>query len=113
MTTFRAGEKVLVGGVRDVRTLDPARFRTERVDRFTARGASAMASSHVHYDDPACPHPGCGIGWVDWLQARTPAAMRKVLQPLVRSWWKGTGSSYGARPVKVGSVHDLGMGSCS
>jgi hypothetical protein len=51
-----------------------------------------MASPHVHYDDPHCPHPGCdqGLEWIDFKRElhNDPEAIYK---PLVRSWWQGTG----------------------
>jgi hypothetical protein len=37
------------------------RSEVERLDRiYREGGLRAMATTHVHHDDPACPHPGCG-----------------------------------------------------
>ncbi len=65
----------------------------EERDRFYREGGlRAMASPHMHYDDPKCPHPGCShkMEWIDFKLARfgDPDAISK---PLVRAWWSGTG----------------------
>jgi hypothetical protein len=69
------------------------RSEVERLDRFYREGGlRAMASPHVHYDEPACPHPGCGhrMEWIDFkLELHGDA--EGIYKPLVRSWWEGTG----------------------
>ena len=53
-------------------TLSPEELSA--LDRFYREGGlRAMASPHVHYDDPNCPHPGCGqqMEWIDF-KLRTP-----------------------------------------
>ncbi len=72
-------------------TLSPAELR--ELDRFHREGGlRALASPHVHYDDPQCPHPGCDhrMEWIDFkLELHgDPEAIDK---PLVTSWWQGTG----------------------
>lgn len=63
------------------------------MDRFYPEGGlRALASPHVHYDDPLCPHPGCRhrMEWIDFklvLQG-DPEGVHK---PLVRAWWQGDG----------------------
>jgi hypothetical protein len=60
----------------------------ESLDRFYREGGlRAMASPHVHYDDPTCPHPGCShqMEWIDFkLELRGDA--EGVYKPLVRAW---------------------------
>lgn len=55
-------------------------------------GRRTMASPHVHYDDPKCPHPGCDhrMEWIDFKRELfgDPEGIDK---PLVRSWWDGPG----------------------
>jgi hypothetical protein len=70
-----------------------SRSEVEELDRFYREGGlRAMASPHVHYDDPACPHGGCGhrMEWIDFkLELHgDPEAIDK---PPVRSWWSGIG----------------------
>ncbi len=65
----------------------------ETYDRlYREGGLRAMASPHVHYDDPQCPHPDCGykMEWIDFkLELHgDPEGLDK---PLVRAWWEGTG----------------------
>ena len=67
-----------------------------------------MASPHVHYDDPTCPHPGCGhrMEWIDF-KLELHGDPEGVYKPLVRSWWDGTGLR---RPLpelrRLDPVHD-------
>jgi hypothetical protein len=51
-----------------------------------------MASPHVHYDDPQCPHPGCddAMEWIDF-KLEFPNDPEGIYKPLVRAWWQGTG----------------------
>ena len=67
----------------------------ELLDQFYREGGlRAMASPHVHYDDPACPHPGCDhrMEWIDFkLELHNDP--EGVYKPLVRSWWEEPGSS--------------------
>ncbi len=63
------------------------------LDRFYREGGlRAMASPHVHYDDPQCPHPGCPrkMEWIDF-KLELFGDPEGVDKPLVRSWWEGTG----------------------
>ncbi len=55
-------------------------------------GLRVMASPHVHYDDPACPHPGCDqrMEWIDF-KLELHGDPEGVYKPLVSAWWKGTG----------------------
>ena len=48
-------------------TVSPAML--DEMDRFyREEGLAAMTSPHVHYDQPDCPHPGCGhrMQWIDF-----------------------------------------------
>jgi hypothetical protein len=69
------------------------RAEVERLDQFYREGGlRVMASPHVHYDDPACPHPGCvqKMEWIDFkLELHNDP--EGVYKPLVRSWWEGPG----------------------
>src|SRR4051812_12168695 len=65
----------------------------EELDRFyRAGGLRQMASPHVHYTEPTCPHPGCGhkMEWIDF-QLELYGDPEGVDKPLVRSWWEGIG----------------------
>ncbi len=65
----------------------------EELDRFYREGGlRQMASPHVHYHDPNCPHPGCThkMEWIDF-QLELYADPEHVYKPLVRAWWEGTG----------------------
>src|SRR5713101_7930490 len=55
-------------------------------------GLRQMASLHVHYHDPLCPHPGCGhkMEWIDF-QLELFGDRDGVYVPLVRAWWEGSG----------------------
>jgi len=63
------------------------------LDRFYREGGlKQMASPHVHYQDLACPHSGCGhkMEWIDF-QLELFADADGIYKPLVKSWWEGTG----------------------
>jgi hypothetical protein len=65
----------------------------EELDRFYREGGlRRMASPHVHYRDPECPHPGCAhrMEWIDF-QLELYGDPDGVSKPLVRAWWDGTG----------------------
>src|SRR3954449_8597476 len=65
----------------------------EQLDRFYREGGLVtMASPHVHYDDPSCPHPGCdqSMEWIDF-KLELHGDPEGVYKPLVRAWWEGTG----------------------
>jgi hypothetical protein len=70
-----------------------SRAELEALDHFYREGGlSAMASPHVHYDEPACPHPGCShrMEWIDFkLELHGDAD--GIYKPLVRAWWEGQG----------------------
>ena len=71
----------------------PSTSDLEAYDRiYREGGLRAMASPHVHYDDPHCPHPGCGhpMEWIDF-KLELHGNPESVYQPLVRAWWDGTG----------------------
>ncbi len=55
-------------------------------------GLRQMASPHVHYHSPICPHPGCGhkMEWIDF-QLELYGDRDGIYVPLVRAWWEGTG----------------------
>jgi hypothetical protein len=72
-------------------TLSPAEL--EAYDRiYREGGLRAMASPHVHYDDPACPHPGCShrMEWIDF-KLELHGDPVGIYTPLVRAWWEGPG----------------------
>ena len=65
----------------------------ETLDRFYREGGlRAMASPHVHYDEPTCPHPGCShqMEWIDF-KLELHGDPEGVYKPLVRAWWEGSG----------------------
>lgn len=55
-------------------------------------GLRQMASPHVHYHSPLCPHAGCGnkMEWIDF-QLELHGNREGIYVPLVRSWWEGKG----------------------
>lgn len=55
-------------------------------------GLRALASPHVQYRDPSCPHEGCGhaMEWIDFMPEAHGDKVN-VYDPLVRSFWQGTG----------------------
>jgi len=65
----------------------------EELDRiYREGGLRQMASPHVHYHEPHCPHPACGhkMEWIDF-QLELFGDREGVYVPLVRAWWEGTG----------------------
>src|SRR5262249_39709334 len=65
----------------------------EALDRFYREGGlEALASPHVHYDEPPCPHPGCDqvLEWIGFkLELHNDP--EGIYKPLVPSWWQGVG----------------------
>lgn len=51
-----------------------------------------MASPHVHYDNPQCPHAGCNhkMEWIDF-RLELHGDPERIYKPLVRAWWEGPG----------------------
>ncbi len=75
------------------KTYSPSAAEIEELDRFyRAGGLRQMASPHVHYQEPNCPHAGCNhkMEWIDF-QLELYADPDGVYKPLVRAWWEGTG----------------------
>ena len=71
----------------------PTHADVEELDRFyRAGGLSNMASPHVHYEEPTCPHAGC-IHQMEWLRfgLELHGDPDGVYKPLVRAWWEGSG----------------------
>lgn len=65
----------------------------QELDRFYREGGlRAMASPHVHYDDPKCPHEGCNsrMEWIDF-KLELHGDPERIYKPLVTAWWQGTG----------------------
>jgi hypothetical protein len=63
------------------------------LDRFYREGGlRTMASPHVHYEDPLCPHAGCGhkMEWIDF-QLELFGDTEGIYKPLVKAWWEGKG----------------------
>jgi hypothetical protein len=74
-----------------VPTISPA--ERESLDQFYREGGlRALASPHVHYDEPSCPHPGCAhrMEWIDF-KLELHGDPEGVYKPLVRAWWDGRG----------------------
>ncbi len=81
----------------------------ESLDRFYREGGlRAMASPHVHYDDPSCPHCGHRMEWIDF-KLELHGDPEGVYKPLVRSWWEGTGF-VGPCPNCGGSIRFTTLG---
>jgi hypothetical protein len=75
------------------RASTPTPEELDELDRFYREGGlRAMASPHVHYDDPACPHPGCHqrMEWIDF-KLELHGDPEGIYKPLVTAWWSGTG----------------------
>src|SRR4051794_28002219 len=75
------------------KTAAPSDSTLDELDRFYREGGlRTMASPHVHYDDPQCPHPGCDhrMEWIDF-KLELHGDPEGVYKPLVRAWWEGTG----------------------
>jgi len=92
-----------------------SRAEIERLDQiYREGGLRTMASPHVHYDEPTCPHPGCGhrMEWIDF-KLELPGDPEGVCRPLVRAWWDGTGFA-GHCPACGGWVRftTLGISDC-
>ena len=71
----------------------PSSAEIEELDRFYRDGGlRQMASPHVHYHDPNCPHPDCRqkMEWIDF-QLELYGDPEGIYKPLVRAWWEGTG----------------------
>ena len=71
----------------------PAPSELEEPDRFYREGGlQAMASPHVHYDEPRCPHPGCDqvMEWIDF-KLELHGDPEGISKPLVQAWWEGRG----------------------
>src|SRR5271166_5819439 len=65
----------------------------KELDSFYREGGlRAMASPHVHYDDPRCPHQGCThrMEWIDF-KLELHGDPEGLYKPLVRAWWEGLG----------------------
>ncbi len=65
----------------------------ETLDRYYREGGlRAMASPHVHYDEPTCPHLNCGhtMEWIDF-KLEFHGDPEGIDKPLVRAWWEGRG----------------------
>jgi hypothetical protein len=72
-------------------TITPTELET--LDRFYREGGlRTMASPHVHYDEPTCPHPGCDhtMEWIDF-KLELHGDPDGIYKPLVRAWWEGRG----------------------
>jgi hypothetical protein len=72
-------------------TLDAAELT--RLDRiYREGGLRKMASPHIHYHEPACPHAGCGhkMEWIDF-QLELFGDPEGIYKPLVKAWWEGNG----------------------
>lgn len=64
-----------------------------RLDRiYHEGGLETMASPHIHYQEPTCPHSGCGhkMEWIDF-QLEPFGDAEGIYKPLVKAWWEGTG----------------------
>lgn len=86
------------------KTLSPAKI--EELDQFYREGGlRQMASPHVHYHDPACPHPNCRheMEWIDF-RLELYDDTEGIYKPLVRAWWDGTGF-VGRCPQCGGWIH--------
>ena len=64
-----------------------------------------MASPHVHYQEPGCPHAECPnrMEWIDF-QLELFGDPEGIYKPLVRAWWDGTGFA-GRCPHCGGWIH--------
>ena len=71
----------------------PTALEIEELDRFYREGGlRQMASPHIHYHEPSCPHAGCThkMEWIDF-QLELHGDPKDVSKPLVRAWWEGGG----------------------
>jgi hypothetical protein len=65
----------------------------EKMDRvYREGGLRRMASPHIHYQEPSCPHPGCDhkMEWIDF-QLELHGDAEGLYKPLVTAWWEGRG----------------------
>lgn len=77
----------------------------EELDRiYREGGLQQMASPHIHYQDPECPH-GCGhrMEWIDF-RLELHGDPDGIYKPLVRAWWSGDGFA-GRCPTCDGWIH--------
>ena len=80
--------------------------QAEELDSYYREGGlRQMASPHVHYHEPACPHEGCPqrMEWIDF-QLELFGDPEGIYKPLVRNWWAGKGF-IGRCPSCGGWVH--------
>ncbi len=91
------------------RTIDE--LELAELDRFYREGGlRAMASPHVHYDEPHCPHVGCDqrLEWIDFKR-ELHGDPEAVYKRLVRAWWQGDGFA-GLCPGCKGWIHFTTLG---
>jgi hypothetical protein len=84
----------------------PSSMDIQELDRFYREGGlRQMASPHVHYHQPLCPHPGCNhkMEWIDF-QLELYGDPEGIYKPLVTAWWDGTGFT-GRCPNCGGWIH--------
>lgn len=95
----------------DATPTHPSLSEIERLDRiYREGGLRVMASPHVHYGIPDCPHAGCGhkMEWIDF-KLELHGDTERIYRPLVRSWWDGVGF-VGHCPACGGWVHFTTLG---
>ena len=64
----------------------------EILDRFYRDGGlRAMASPHVHYDEPALPMRAAPITWIGSTSSLSFTPIRRVDTSPWSEWWDGTG----------------------
>jgi hypothetical protein len=76
-----------------LRAAAPSADELVELDRiYREGGLRTMASPHVHYEDPKCPHFGCNqkMEWIDF-KLELYGDPEGIYKPLVTSWWSGTG----------------------
>jgi len=67
--------------------------QAEELDCYYREGGlRQMASPHVHYHEPSCPHSGCPQR-MEWIDFQLPlfGDPEGIYKPLVRTWWEGKG----------------------
>ena len=85
-------------------TLSPEEL--SELDRvYREGGLRAMASPHVHYDEPELPHPGCGqrMEWIDFKLELHGDPEGRSTSPWSAPGGTGRGSSAAALIVTDGS----------